>query len=184
MIRWLEANKMKSLANYISAARIILVLSLVLTEPLSAAFFTIYILSGISDMLDGYIARKTHTESKLGEKLDSAADLIMVTVLIILLYPVIDPPFSILLWVFIIGFIRVVSLIIVFVKYKTFAVLHTYGNKATGFILLVFPLLLKITSDVTMYVVCVIASISSAEELVIHLFSNELQPNRKSIFIK
>ena len=50
----------------------------------------------VSDDLDGYIARKTETASKLGEKLDSVADLIMVVVLTIVLYPIINPTVQII----------------------------------------------------------------------------------------
>ena len=88
---------MKSVANFISAARILLTFTLILTKPLSAAFIIIYLFCGISDMLDGYIARKTGTTSKLGEKLDSLADFIMITVLIIILYPIVNPTAQILI---------------------------------------------------------------------------------------
>ncbi|PKM49819.1 MAG: CDP-alcohol phosphatidyltransferase [Firmicutes bacterium HGW-Firmicutes-7] len=171
------------MANYISLARIFLVFLLFLTKPFSTVFFVIYITCGISDILDGYIARKTHTTSRLGEKLDSAADLIMVIVVIILLYPIINPTIQILVWIVIIGIIRILSMIIVFVKHKTFSILHTYGNKITGLMLLLFPLLFAIIkSDVMMYVLCIVASVSAVEELAIHLLTKELRANKKSIF--
>lgn len=172
-------------ANYISITRIILVLSLVLIKPLSAAFFIIYLICGVSDIFDGCIARKTDTTSKLGEKLDSAADLIMATILIIILYPIINPTIWILSWIVVIVIIRAVSMIVVFIKYKTFGILHTYGNKVTGLMLFLFPLSLTVTqSVVVVYVLCAVASISATEELVINLLSNELQANKKSIFVK
>lgn len=67
---------MKSIANYISISRILLVLALIFIEPLSTTFYIIYFISGISDILDGFIARKYNVTSTLGEKLDSIADLI------------------------------------------------------------------------------------------------------------
>lgn len=67
---------MKSIANYISISRILLVLTLIFIEPLSTTFYIIYFISGISDILDGFIARKYNVTSTLGEKLDSIADLI------------------------------------------------------------------------------------------------------------
>ncbi|GMQ64658.1 CDP-alcohol phosphatidyltransferase family protein [Vallitalea maricola] len=174
---------MKTLANYISIARIFLVLTLVLIKPLSTAFFVVYILCGISDIFDGYIARKTETTSKLGEKLDPAADLIMVLILFFILYPFINITVQIFVWIVIIGIIRVASMITVFVKFKTFGVLHTLGNKITGLMLFVFTLLLTtIKLDVLMYALCIIANISAIEEFVIHLLSNELRTNRKSLF--
>lgn len=176
---------MKSIANYISIARIFLALTLALVKPLSIGFLTIYLLCGISDALDGYIARKTDTASELGGKLDSIADLILVVVLVIALYPIINPTVQIIVWIVIIGIIRAVSMMVVFLKYKTFEILHTYGNKATGLVLFAFPLSLAfVQSDVLMYIICVVASISAIEELFIHLSSNELRTNRKSIFVK
>lgn len=177
---------MKSIANYISIGRIFFVFTLVLVKPLSITFFIIYLLCGISDIFDGYIARKTETISKLGGKLDSVADLVMVMVLIIILYPIINLTVQIIIWVVIIGIIRAISMIMVFVKYKTFGMLHTYSNKITGLMLFIFPLLLVfLQSDLLlMYILCVAASISAVEEFFIHLLSKELEINRKSIFVK
>lgn len=176
---------MKSIANYISIARIFLALTLFFVKPLSIVFFEIYLLCGISDVLDGYIARKTNTVSKLGDNTDSVADLIMVVVLIIVLYPIINPKVQIIVWIVIIGIIRVVSILVVFVKYKTFEILHTYGNKITGLVLFTFPLVLAfVQSDLLMYIVCLVVSISAIEELLIHLWSNEFRTNKKSIFTK
>jgi len=176
---------LKSIANYISITRIFLALILALVKPLSITFFTIYLVCGISDVLDGYIARKTNTASKLGEKIDSVADLIMVVVLMIVLYPIIDLSAQIIAWIVILGIIRAVSMMVVFVKYKTFVILHTYGNKITGLVLFAFPLLLAfIQSDRLIYIICVVASISAIDELFIHLASDELRTNRKSIFTK
>jgi len=177
---------LKSIANYISISRIFLALIMALLKPLSVEFLVIYIFCGISDILDGYIARKTSTTSKLGEKLDSVADLIMCMVLIIVLYPIINLTVEIIIWICIIGVIRVVSMMVVFIKYKTFGILHTYGNKITGFVLFIFPVSLKfLQSDIIMvYIVCVLASISAIEEFLINLSSNKFQANRKSIFLK
>jgi len=176
---------MKSIANYISISRILLVLTLIFIKPLSTTFYIIYFISGISDILDGFIARKYNVTSTLGEKLDSFADLIMVAVLIITLYPIINPTVQILIWVIFIGIIRIVSVIVAFFKFKTFCMLHTYANKITGFILFLFPMLLTaFPSDVLMYGICIIANLSGIEELVINLRTSKLEVNRKSIFIK
>lgn len=173
---------MNSIANFISIARIVLVLAIIFVRPLSIEFYVIYFVCGISDMLDGYIARKTGTESKFGQKLDSAADLIMVAVLIIVLYPIIDIPVKISYWIVGIILTRVASMITVFAKYKTFGILHTLGNKITGLMLFLFPLIIQ--SNVLIYILCIIGSISAIEEFLIHLISKELDANRRSIFYK
>jgi len=154
-------------------------------KPLSIAFFAIYILCGISDVFDGYIARKTNTTSKLGDNLDSAADLIVIVVLMIVLFPIIKLTSLIIVWIGIIGIIRIISTMVVFIKYKTFEMLHTYGNKITGLVLFTFPLSLAFDqSNVIIYIICVLASISAIEELLILLLKKELEINKKSLFLK
>lgn len=46
------------------------------TETFSIPFYIIYFYCGISDMLDGYIARKIKNTSQIGAILDSIADII------------------------------------------------------------------------------------------------------------
>ena len=103
---------MKSIPNYISFSRIIFSLTLIFVKPLSVAFYTIYIICGLSDILDGFIARKTGTTSRLGAKLDSLADIIMIGILLFLLYPIINPKIEIIIWVILIGIIRLVAMIV------------------------------------------------------------------------
>ena len=56
-------------------------------RPLSAGFFLVYTLTGLTDVLDGWIARMTKTASDFGAKLDSIADLLFYTVMLIRLFP-------------------------------------------------------------------------------------------------
>lgn len=108
----------KLIPNCISTMRIFLALTLILVKPLSIEFITIYLACGISDVIDGYIARRTGTVSEIGGKIDSIADLILFGVLIVILYPIITLTLGIIVWIVIIAIIRLVSMIIVFVKYK------------------------------------------------------------------
>ncbi|MBQ1334162.1 MAG: CDP-alcohol phosphatidyltransferase family protein, partial [Clostridia bacterium] len=63
-------------ANIITGTRILLSIALLFCKAMSPVFYTLYIAAGISDILDGAIARKTNTVSDFGSKLDTAADLI------------------------------------------------------------------------------------------------------------
>lgn len=109
-------DKMKEIPNYISFSRIILSFILIFVEPLSAAFYSIYIICGLSDIMDGFIARKTGTTSKLGAKLDSIADMIMAAVLLILLSTILNLSTEIVIWIILIGIIRVASIAVAFKK--------------------------------------------------------------------
>jgi CDP-diacylglycerol--glycerol-3-phosphate 3-phosphatidyltransferase len=174
---------MKVIPNAISIARIILSLSLIFIKPLSDKFYIIYIICGISDFLDGFIARKTGTVSGVGARIDSIADMIMIGVVLFLFYPIMNPTAEIIVWIILITMIRVGGMVLALKKYKTFVSIHTYGNKITGLIFFLFPILfMYIDTIILIYIVCIIATISAVEEFVIQLTSKEVQLNRKSIF--
>jgi len=176
---------MKLIPNFISLSRIILSLILIFVKPLSITFYFIYIICGFSDIMDGFIARNTGTTSVLGAKIDSMADMTMVGVLIIVLYPIIKPADIILIWIIAIAIIRLVAMVVAMKKYKTFASIHTYANKITGIVLFMFPILIHYIFAIELgYIICAMASISAIEELVIQVTSSELQVNKKSIFAK
>ena len=78
----------KNLPNIISCLRIAGTVCLLLMEPLSALFLVIYTFTGLSDVLDGAIARKYGTTSELGAKLDSIADLLFYTLILIRIFPI------------------------------------------------------------------------------------------------
>ena len=63
-------------ADIVTLFRMAGTLLLVFLQPLSAGFFLVYSLTGVTDVLDGWIARKTKTASDFGARLDSIADLL------------------------------------------------------------------------------------------------------------
>ena len=75
-------------ANLLTLVRVPLALGLLTVSPLSPAFFLLYVLSGVTDMLDGPVARRTHTESRTGAKLDSLADAVFLAAVLYRLLPV------------------------------------------------------------------------------------------------
>jgi CDP-diacylglycerol--glycerol-3-phosphate 3-phosphatidyltransferase len=142
----------------------------------------IYITCGASDFADGYIARATKNTSKFGAAFDSIADLIFITVILYILIPIISLPTSVSIWIVGIAAIRIVSLLVGYVKYKAFASLHTYGNKATGLILFIYPFIYKVFGITQ--IILIVASLSALEELIINIKAKELNANIKSIFIR
>ena len=65
----------EQLPNLVTALRIVFSTVLFFIPLKSTAFFTIYLLCGLSDMADGFLARKLHAESTFGSRLDSFADM-------------------------------------------------------------------------------------------------------------
>ena len=175
--------KLKFVANGISILRILISLSLLFVDLFSWGFVLIYLLCGISDILDGYIARRTKTQSIFGAKLDTAADIIMFAVIMYIFIPVITLSNTLIIWLLIILSIRIISIIIVYFKYKMFAILHTFSNKITGLLLFFIPIVIgSALENFIIYFVCIIASVSAIEELVINILSKKMEVNIKNIF--
>ncbi|MGE4277553.1 MAG: CDP-alcohol phosphatidyltransferase family protein, partial [Lawsonibacter sp.] len=64
------------LANIISASRFIFAVLIICAEPFSVLFWAAYVCGGLSDLIDGPIARGLNQLSEAGAKLDSLADLV------------------------------------------------------------------------------------------------------------
>ena len=62
-------------ANLLTAARILGSILLLLFPVPSVGFTLLYLFCGLSDMIDGTVARRTHTASAFGARLDTAADI-------------------------------------------------------------------------------------------------------------
>lgn len=155
------------------------------TGPFSAPFFIVYTVCGATDALDGYIARRFHTASRLGEKLDTIADAVMIACAFIMVYPELNVPKEIIIWVLAITAIKVASLITALLRHGTLGMIHTYGNKATGVALFVIPFAAVLfDSTVYIYIVCILASISSIDELAINLLCEDFDANKRGILFK
>ncbi|MBQ7703184.1 MAG: CDP-alcohol phosphatidyltransferase family protein [Firmicutes bacterium] len=177
----------KNLPNAISSARIALTAWLLFMEPLSPLFMVVYAITGVTDVLDGTIARKFGTTSALGAKLDSIADLLLYTLVLIRIFPVMWVTLPKKIWVMVgaILAVRGMAYITAAVKYHRFAAIHTYLNKATGLLVFGVAFLIKTWAAVPYcWIVCVVGMLSSLEELVIHLTSDEYDHSRKMLFKK
>ena len=116
---------MKYIANVITTARIFLSLLIVAVKPFSMLFYILYIICGLTDMFDGFIARKNQTDSKFGEKLDSIADIVFITVCLIKLLPVLNIEKWIYLWIAMIAMIKIINIIFGYICHHEFVPQHT-----------------------------------------------------------
>ena len=90
-------------------------------------------------MLDGFVPRKTDTVSKLGARLDTIADFVLVVVCLLKLLPVLSIPAWLYGWIGIIAVIKNVNIISRFTVQKRFVTVHSVMNKATGALLFSSP---------------------------------------------
>lgn len=126
---------MRHLPNAISLLRVAGSISLLFCDVKGWPFWGLYALCGISDMVDGWLARKLHAETKAGAIMDSVSDIIFVVCCAIRLLPVLEIPTWLWIWAGIIVFIKMVNQISALVVCKRFYFPHTWANKLTGLLL-------------------------------------------------
>ena len=119
----------------LSALRLLGAACLLLIDPADAPFWVIYGLCGVSDMVDGYLARRLHAESKTGAVLDSVADICFVACCTIRLVPVLPIPTWLWIWAGLIVIIKIINQISALVVHKRLCFPHTPANKLTGLLL-------------------------------------------------
>ena len=155
----------KQIANVITSNRILCSICLLLCPVFSVAFYIMYLFCGITDMVDGIVARKTDTASEFGARLDTVADFVFLTVCLIKLVPILHVPKWLWLWCVVIALIKISNIISGFLNEHKLISLHTKMNKITGALLFLLPLTMHyIELQYSCSIVCVIATFSSIEE--------------------
>ena len=153
------------MANIITIVRILCSIAILFCPVFSVAFYSLYIAAGLSDMIDGWVARRTHTVSEFGAKLDTVADFVFVVVCLVKLLPVMDVPVWLYVWIGIIAVIKIINIVSGYVVQKRFVAVHSVMNKVTGVLLFVLPLTLSfIDLNYSATVVCIIATFAAVQE--------------------
>ena len=151
------------LPNAISVLRIAGSFCLLFCDVAGWLFWALYALCGISDMVDGPLARKLQAESKTGAVLDSVADIVFVACCAIRLFPVLEIPAWLWIWAGAIVIIKMVNQISALFVCKRFCFLHTVANKLTGLLLfLTVPALFW--SMIPVFIVAAVASFAAVQE--------------------
>jgi len=154
---------MRHLPNAISLLRVAGSISLLFCDVMGWLFWALYALCGISDMVDGWLARKLHAESKTGAVLDSVSDIVFVAFCAIRLLPVLEIPVWLWSWAGVIVFIKMVNQVSALAVCKRFCFPHTWANKLTGLLLfLVVPTMFW--SMIPISIVAAIATFAAVQE--------------------
>ncbi len=153
------------MANIITGIRIVFSAFLLFCPAFSPAFFLLYIAAGVSDMIDGAVARKTGTVSEFGSRLDTIADIVFAAVCLFKMLPVLDVPIWLYIWIAVIAFIKLANIAAGYIRQKEFISVHSLINKMTGGLLFVFPLTLAfIDLRYSAAVVCMVATAAAIQE--------------------
>lgn len=174
----------KSIPNILSLLRIFLSFALPLTIHSPGWFVGLVLLIGVTDIADGYIARRYQWVTKLGAKLDSLGDLVFFAIVLLIVFlryeQIIADNYS---WFLMTLALKITTAVLSKVKYGEFVFIHTVANKLTGF--LVFVAIVLIPFDTIAYLITgvfLMAILAAAEELGITILNKTPELNQKSIF--
>ena len=153
------------MANIITGFRLAASLALLFCPVFSLPFFALYLMAGISDMVDGVVARRTNTASEFGARLDTAADFVFVVACLIRLLPVMDMPTWLYVWIGVIAMIKGINIVSGVVMQKRLVTVHTVMNRVTGALLFVLPLTVPLVElRYTAPFVCAAATFAAIQE--------------------
>ena len=154
---------MKHLPNVLSILRIAGSIGLLFCDVTGWPFWVLYALCGISDMIDGWLARKLHAETEAGAVLDSVSDIVFVACCAVRLIPAVEIPVWLWTWAGVIVFIKVLNQVSALVVCKRFCFPHTLANKLTGILLfLAAPAMFR--SVIPIAIVAAIATFAAVQE--------------------
>ena len=152
--------------NTVTFLRLAGALMLPVFETMSIPFLICYLLCGITDAADGFLARHLHAESRFGAAFDGCADAVffLISLMIFLSY------FSFPLWVWaVFGGVFAVKTSALILRYKKSGVFGFSAdrlNKTAGAVLFLFPFISLFAGvDITAGICGVFAAVSAVHEL-------------------
>ena len=176
-----------NLPNLLSLYRILIfpfVLWLIISgrEQLFSVFITI---SFLTDILDGWIARAFHLQTRIGARLDSWADLGTYILAFLAIYlfkwqEISEHKFMIIVF----AGVMAISYLLVFTKFKGLIGLHTYMFKLTGYLQGAFIISLFLWGFYLLpYYFCLIwGTLACIEEIIIIMLLREPRSNVKGLY--
>ena len=173
--------------NILSLLRIICSVLLILFINNRIGFVFLYFIIGLTDVLDGFIARRFMFESDLGAKLDSFADFVFYIILVFIYLNLYSSIITVNHKVVLVGIIiiRLINLLLTKIKYKKFVFVHTIANKVSGILLYFLPIILFYRqNEIIVWIILVVVFIAAMEELLITIKYPEANLNRISVFCK
>lgn len=157
---------LKNKVAIITGSRIVLSLPLLFIPLTSAWFYAIYLICGLSDMIDGTVARRTNSASEFGARLDTVSDLVFMTVALIRFLPHLHIPVWLWIWIGVIAMMKVGNAALGFVRTKKLVSPHTVLNKVTGLLLFLLPVTISFVDlTYTLPIVCIVATIAAIHEV-------------------
>ena len=155
----------RHIANIITGSRIIFSLPLLFIPLSSVWFYVFYLFCGLTDMIDGAVARKAMAVSRFGARLDTVADLVFMLVGSVKILPLLHLPLWLWGWIILIALIKIFNIALFFVLKKKLISIHSALNKITGLSLFLLPLTLTFAEAAySITAICALATLAAVQE--------------------
>jgi phosphatidylglycerophosphate synthase len=177
-------------ADYLSLLRLVLVpvlWGLAILE-MTRALGIVLAVAGLTDVLDGPVARRTGITSKYGAQLDSVADILLMASIFwwfVLLVPefFVDNAIPLIVW----AVLGIAALVVTLVRFGRLGNLHLYSAKVAGVLGHLFAVSLFVLGSYApaFFMVAVTAAIvASAETLLVALTRSQVDERIGSILTR
>ena len=189
----IKLSDLKTIPNILSISRLILIPAMIIpayyinNEPdARLVFLFMFIIIGVTDKLDGTLARYLNQTTALGAKLDTIADMVFYPLIALWLYRfesgVVGEWWNLIYFLLALYFFKMVTGKIKFGYVPAF---HTIGAKTFSASLYFFMIIAMLDSDLAKSIfplLCVIGFINQIEETYILLTRDSVDENIRSVF--
>ena len=163
----------RHIPNAVTALRLLCTAAMFAINADFSLFWFLYALCGISDVLDGALARKLRAESRLGSRLDSIADLAFTAVCAVQLLPQLHLPPGLWICIAVIAALQISAIIAARHRHCSPEQHHSAANRLAGLLLFcALPLYQLPNWDILAFLLCPLAFFASVQQLIIILRSN------------
>ena len=156
-------KKMTQIPNIITFLRMAGSFGLLFCDVTGIAFWTIYALCGLSDIADGWLARKLKCATNTGALLDSLTDICFVACCAWKLLPILELPQWLWLWAGVIVATKVLNQLSALVMCGHCCFPHTMANKWAGFLLFI-AVPMTFVSIIPISIVAAVATFAAIQE--------------------
>tara|TARA_B100000965_G_C19384602_1_gene666192 strand:- start:78 stop:668 length:591 start_codon:yes stop_codon:yes gene_type:complete len=189
----IKISDLKTIPNILSISRLILIPAMIIpayyidNEPNARFIFLImFIIIGVTDKLDGTLARYLNQTTALGAKLDTIADMVFYPLIALWLYRfesgVVGEWWNLIYFLLALYFFKMITGKIKFGYVPAF---HTIGAKTFSASLYFFMIIAMLDSNLAESIfplLCVIGFINQIEETYILLTRDSVDENIRSVF--
>lgn len=173
------------LPNSLSIARVVIALCLI--PAFNAGwelFLGLYLTCGLTDVLDGWVARRLGVTSLWGARLDSVGDAVLSVVALVMLTGFTQVFSQPAVWVSVLAVaaVKIAAIIVLRARHGVLAIVHTWGNKLAGLVCFaVVPLALQRGELSTMVVIAVgrLCLLAAVDEVISALRWDDLDLDRR-----